>query len=59
LDYVFRNTSKQNKLRDALGIWIKENISIVLDRLDVTEENVVNAEVADFVSGKFKLIKDL
>ena len=59
LDYVFRNTSKQNKLRDALGIWIKENISIILDRLEITEENYMNKEVADFVSGKFKLIKDL
>jgi len=59
LDYVFRNTSKQNKLRGALGIWITENISIILDRLEITEENYMNKEVTDFVSGKFKLIKDL
>jgi hypothetical protein len=59
LDYLFRYHSKQNEIREKLEIWITANISIILDRLDVTEENDANAEVADFIFGKLKLMKDL
>jgi hypothetical protein len=58
LDYVFRNTSKQNKLRDALGIWIKENLSIILDRLEITKENYDDDEISDFIKGKFKILSN-
>jgi|APSaa5957512535_1039671.scaffolds.fasta_scaffold03848_6 hypothetical protein len=59
LDYIFRYSSKQNILRDVLEIWIKENILIILDRLEIDDENYVNEKVSHFVSGKFKIIKDL
>lgn len=59
MDYLFRYHSKQYELREKLGIWVKDNISIILDRLDITEHNYLNEEVTDFISGKFKLIKDL
>jgi hypothetical protein len=59
LDYVFRYSSKQNILRDVLEIWIKENISIILDRLEIDEKNYVNEEVSHFISGKFKILTDL
>ena len=59
LDYIFRNFSKQDKLREKLDIWIRENISIILDRLDVSEENNANAELEEFLFGKLKLLKDL
>jgi len=58
LDYIFRYTSKQNKLRDILGIWIKENISIILDKLEITKENYDNKEISDFIRGKFKILTD-
>ena len=59
LDYIFRNFSKQDELREKLDIWIRENISIILDRLDVSEENYANAELDEFLFGKLKLLKDL
>ena len=59
LDYLFRYHSKENEIREKLEIWITANISIILDRLDVSEENDANAEVADFIFGKLKLMKDL
>jgi len=59
LDDLFRYHSKENELREKLEIWITANISIILDRLDISEENHANTEVADFIFGKLKLMKDL
>ena len=59
LDYVFRHTSKQNRLRKILEIWVTENISIILDRLEITKENYNDREISDFIEGKFKILTDL
>ncbi|MBT6647242.1 MAG: hypothetical protein HOB51_06960 [Thaumarchaeota archaeon] len=59
LDYVFRHTSKQNRLRKVLEIWVTENISVILDRLEITKENYNDGEISDFIEGKFKILTDL
>ena len=59
LDYVFRYTSKQNRLRTILEIWVTENISIILDRLEITKENYNDSEISDFIFGKLKILTDL
>jgi len=59
LDYVFRYTSRQNRLRNVLEIWVTENISVILDRLEITKENCHDGELSDFIEGKFKILTDL
>ena len=64
LDYVFRYFSYgdktwnvSNKMKNALEILIKKNVTIILDRLDVVEEYdgiKGDQRVLDFVSGVIK-----